>query len=136
MSIAYDMLKYLESKGIGTENVDLFINFEQEDPNNLIVFFDESAPGLSESSCLNIDLQGLQIIVRNENVFTAESKLKNIHKKIVGFGGESLVSGGDVISYIIVETSPFSLGKDDKGRNKWTAHYNVRYQTENDDFRL
>lgn len=136
MSVAYEILKYLENKGIGTEGTDLFIGFEPDSPKNCTTFYDEAAINIPESACLKVDLFGVQVLVRNENYHTCEDKIKTIHKKIVGFGGLPLIDGGDVISYITVETSPFSLGKDDEGKNKWTAHYYVRTESKNDDFRL
>ena len=136
MSIAYEVLKYLETKNIGQENVDLFVGFEPENPINCITFFDEQATTPPETSCLAVDMFGMQVIVRNSNYFTCSQKIKEINKKIVGFGGRSLIDGGDIVSYITVETAPFSLGKDSKGNNQWSAHYNIRVKSELDDFRL
>lgn len=136
MSIAYDILKYLENKGIGVENVDMYIGFEPDTPNNCITFYDESLPPLPESSNLAVDGFGVQVLVRNENYHTAEFKIKAIHKLIVGFGGSSLIVGGDVVSYITIETPPYSLGKDDNGKNHWTSHYHVRVQSSGDEFRM
>lgn len=136
MSVAFEILKYLENKGFGSENVNLFIGFEPVNPVNCITFFDEQASTISESGALMVDMFGCQILVRNSNYFTAEQIIKNIHKKIVGFGGSPLIDGGDVVSYITVETAPFSLGKNENGDNQWTAHYNVRVQSKNDSFRL
>lgn len=136
MSAAYELLKYLEGENIGTENVNLFLGFEPENPTNCITFYDEPATTPPETSCLKIDMFGVHVLVRNENYFYAETEIKNIHKKIAGFGGLPLIPGGDVVSYITVETSPYFLGKNKDGANQWTAHYNVRSQSENDDFRL
>lgn len=136
MSTAYELLKYLEIKNIGIENIDLFLGFEPENPKNCITFFDESATTPAESACLKVDIVGVQIMVRNINYFEAENKINNIHKKIVGFGGEPLIDGGNIVSYITVETSPFSLGKNEEGNNQWTAHYNIRIESKNDSYRL
>jgi hypothetical protein len=135
MSIAYDLLKYLENEGIGTENLDLFIGFMPDTPFNCISFYDESATTPPESANLAVDVLGVQIISRNSNYHTAGQKLKDIHKFIVGFGGSSLIAGGDVVSYITVETAPFSIGKDENGNNQWTVHYNIRVQSSNDEYR-
>lgn len=136
MSIAYEICKYLESLNIGTEGIDFFVGFEPDSPVNCVTFYDEAVAGLSESSSLAVDRVGLQVLTRNSNYLSAEEKIKNIHRIIAGFGGSSLIGGGSSISYITVETSPYSLGKDKDGNNQWTAHYNVRYETENDENRL
>lgn len=135
-SIAYQVLKYIEELGIGTYETDMFLGFMPESPDDCITFYDESAPNISESACLKVDMLGVQVTVRNSSYNTAEYKLNEIHKSLVGFGGQKLVSGGNDISYIIIETAPYSLGKDEKGLNQWTAHYNVRAMSEMDLHRL
>lgn len=136
MSIAYDLLKYLESKNYGIEGTNLFLGFEPDSPKNCITFYDEQATTPSESSCLKIDMFGIQVLVRNSNYNSGYEIINNIHKTVTGFGGRSLVNNGDVVSYITVETSPYSLGKDNDGYNQFTAHYNIRVQSQNDSFRL
>ena len=136
MSIAFDMLKYLELKGLGVEGINLFLGFEPESPDNCITIYDESASTIPESACLSVDSLGIQITVRNNNYALAEQISRSIHKRIVGFGGAALVPGGEIVSYLTVETAPNSLGKDIKGRNQWSAHYVVRAESSDDDFRL
>lgn len=137
MSVGYDIVKFLENEGFGTEGIDIFDNFMPDSPDNLICIYDESAPTLDESACLAVDAFGIQIVVRNSTKLTAETISMNIHKKLVGFGGSKLVPGGENISYITVETPPNGgIGKDDNNRNNWSAHYNVRVESSGDEYRL
>lgn len=136
MSIAFDMLKYLELNGLGVEGTNLFLGFEPESPDNCITIYDEAASTIPESACLSVDSLGIQITVRNSNYALAEQTSRSIHKRIVGFGGKALVPGGEIVSYLTVETAPNSIGKDIKGRNQWTAHYVVRAESSDDAFRL
>lgn len=129
-------MKYLDNQGYGTQNVDLFLGFQPNSPNNCVTFYDEGAPSLDESACLEVDLFGLQILVRNTNYDTCHSISRAIHKEIVGFGGQVLIPGGDMISYITAQTAPTSIGKDDKGLNQWSSHYYVRTMSILDDWRL
>ena len=133
--IAYQLLQYLENQGFGTDGVDLFCDFMPDSPENNITLYNEQAASLPESDSLAIDRFGLQVMVRNSNSNTAMEKIMQIHRLITGFGGESLIAGGNIVSYITLETSPFSLGKDEKGLNKWTGHYNIRVQSINDKYR-
>ncbi len=135
-SIGDQIMKYLDIQGHGTENIDIFLGFMPESPVNCIVIYDETAPTNAESSCLEVDNFGIQITVRNSSYNVAYSKCRAIHKEIAGFGGSALIAGGDEISYITVETAPNSIGKDEKGRNQWTSHYNVRTMSILDDWRL
>jgi hypothetical protein len=133
---AYNLLKYLENEGFGSEGLDLFINFKPSLPDDCIIFYDESATPPPESSGLSVDIFGVQIIVRNTNQFTAENISKLINKKIIGFGGIPLIIGGDIVSQINQVTAPFSIGKDDNERNEWSSHYTIRMTSENNTFRL
>lgn len=127
--ICDDLVSYLESRNIGTKGIDLFLNIQPDVPDNCVVVYDEPAPALEESSCLSIDSCGIQIIVRNSDDVEAKNKIKSIHKILTGFGGKSLISGGDIVSYIIVETTPCSIGIDKKNRPEWTAHYIARVES-------
>jgi hypothetical protein len=136
MSIAYQAMKFLESKGFGTEGINLFVGFKPDNPNSLIVTYDEPGPNFAESSDLNIDISTIQILVRSISYLTAESIISQIHKKVLGFGGSRLVYDGNDINYIIQDVTPGSIGKDDNGRDEWTAYYNVSYMSENNDYRI
>lgn len=138
MSLAYELLQYLDNEGFGTENIDLFLGFQPNSPINCITFYDEPGPNMAESSDLSVDISSVQILVRNSNYFTCENQLNEIHKKITGFGGdkEKLIAGGTHINYITIDVPPGSIGKDDNGNNEFSAHYNIRYQSLNDIHRI
>lgn len=127
---------YLESKGLGTVGTNLFWDFEPDSPDNIITVIDEEGPTIPEADSLKVDIFGIQIIVRNDNKSIARNISQAIHKMIVGFGGESLINGGDIVSYITINTPPTSIGKDDKNRNKYSSHYNIRTQSINDTYRI
>jgi len=136
--IAEQVLKYLEINGYGVEAENLFYDFLPDLPNDCIVLYDESVPTAPESNCLSVDNAGLQITVRNSNTVNSKTILWNIHKMIVGLGGNNFkfVSTGNIISNVTIETAPFSIGKDNDGRSMYTAHYNIRLMSENDNVRL
>lgn len=83
-----------------------------------------------------IDMFGVQVLTRNDNYVVAREISLTIHKLITGFGGSSLKSGGNIVSYITVNSPPTSIGKDSKGRNQWSSHYNLRVQSTNDIHRI
>lgn len=135
--IAEQVLKYLENNGYGAEGTNLFYDFMPDNPDNCIVFYDESTPTSPESNCLSVDNCGVQITVRN-NTENAKLTIWNIHKLIVGLGGNDFkfATNGNLISNVTIETAPYSLGKDNDGRAMYTAHYNIRLMSENDNVRL
>jgi hypothetical protein len=134
--IANDFIKWLQSKGFGTVGTDLFDTFQPQSPNDCITAFDVDSPGLSESSSLKVDMFGLEVIVRNSNTANGKEIAKNIHKAFMGFGGESLIPGGDTISMVFIDQSPRGMGKDDKGRSEFTVVYDCRVQSRGDTYRL
>lgn len=134
--IANDFISWLENKGFGTVGTNLFDTFQPESPDNCITAFDVDSPGLSESSSLKVDMFGLEVIVRNSNTANGKVIAKNIHKAFMGFGGKSLVSGGDTISMVFIDQSPRGMGKDDKGRSEFTVVYDCRVQSRGDSYRL
>jgi hypothetical protein len=136
MSLSYEVLKYLESLNFGTEEVNLFNGFQPDDPDDCITIYDCQASPLDESDCLSVDNFGIQVLVRNTAYETASNKSIAIHRSLVGFSGE-LFEGGSNISYFqCKDDSPYSIGKDNKGRNEWSAYYQVRVMSIGDLHRL
>ncbi len=133
--IAEDLALYLQAKGLGTKDVDLFLNFQPDTPDNCVTVYDESAPGLEESHALSVDQFGVQIIVRNKTSTGARDALIAIHKNLAGYGGKRFVSGGAMVHALFITTPPSSIGMDDKGKAEWTAHYHLRVESEGDLFR-
>jgi hypothetical protein len=136
MSIAYEMMKYLENQGFGIESTNLFVGFKPDDPDDLIVLYDDPGPNLAESSDLDINISTIHIIVRNSIYLTCEETINRIHSLVTGFGGNKLIPNGSNINYITQEVPPSSIGKDNDNRNEWSAYYNVRFMSNyNDQFR-
>lgn len=136
--IAEQILKYLENEGYGTEGTDLFYDFMPDSPDKCIVLYDENVPTVSESNALSVDTTGVQITVRSASTNTAKTTSWNIHKLLVGLGGNDFrfTSTGNKISCVNIETSPASIGKDNNGRAEYSAHYNIRFMSENDSNRI
>jgi len=133
--IAEQFALYLHTQKYGTQNLDLFVAFQPNEPANCIIVYDESVSVSSDSHAVSVDEFGVQVLVRNTVYGTARDKSMMIHKALVGFGGRSFVIGGLVVSAVFIVTTPTSIGKDDKGRNEWSAHYRVRVESKGDAFR-
>lgn len=134
--IADDFIRWLQAEGFGTVGTNLFDNFQPLDPDNCITAIDDDAPQIDESSSLKIDQFGLQVITRNSSKAQAKTIAYNIHKAFMGFGGESLISGGPVVSAVFVDQPPQNMGKDNKNRTEYTVNYNCRVQSTGDKYRL
>jgi hypothetical protein len=133
--IAQELAEYLEDEGLGTVGVDIFVGYQPDTPDNCIVLYDESAPTLSESQAQTVDLLGVQVLIRNTVYATAGGKAFTIHKNIIGFGGDSFIEGGSVVTDLYVVNSPVSIGRDSQNRNEWSSHYSMRVQSTGDKYR-
>jgi hypothetical protein len=134
--IGNDFLYWLQNEGYGTIGVNIFYNFKQDKPDNCIVVYDINSPVIDESSSLSIDQFCVQVIVRNTSEESSRLMTKNIHENFIGFGGEPLKAGSNVVSMSFVDTSPHSIGKDEEGRHEWAVSYRMRVQSENNKYRL
>lgn len=134
--ISNEFTYWLVEKSFGTIGANIFDNFQPVDPDNCITVFDVSAPNLSESSSLAVDLLGLQIIVRNAVSLTCKEIISDIHKNFMGFSGKLKSDSNDRVSMVFIDQPPFCLGKDNKNRTEWTVTYNVRFETANNAYRL
>ncbi len=133
--IAEELALYLQARGHGTQNTDLFLNFQPDSPDECITIYDETAPALEESHALSVDQFGVQIIARGTISTAVRDKLMEIHRDLAGFGGEGFVAGGSVVHALFITSPPTSIGMDDKGRAEWTAHYHMRVESVGDLFR-
>jgi hypothetical protein len=133
--IAEELALYLESRGHGTKGSSIFLGFQPDFPDNCATIYDESAPVLEESHSLSVDEFGVQVLVRHQVYSAARDLICAIHRDLAGFGGEEFVVGGERVHAVFIATPPFSIGRDDKGRSEWTAHYRVRVESQGDIYR-
>lgn len=134
--MADQVARHFQDQGLGEIGEDYYVGFQPDSPNNCITFYDEAAPVYDPSHGLAVDQFGVQVLVRNDSYFLAEQLLTEIHVRLVGFGEDKLVPGGPDIWAVMIMTPMGSIGKDDKGRNEWTAHYMIRAESKGDKYRL
>jgi hypothetical protein len=129
--IATQWGEYLKTNGHAAA-ADIFFDFQPDEPNNCITLYNESAPALPESQALAMDLWGLQVIVRNTSAAQARAKILAIHKAIIGLSGKV---GTATVDDVYVVTAPTTIGRDEKNRAEWSAHYTYRTESTGDEFR-
>ena len=134
--IAEELAQYLIARGHGVQEVSMFLGTQPDQPDDCVTVYDETAPTMEESHALSLDQFGVQVLVRNVNYTTARDLARNIHKDLAGFGGEPFVHGGSMVDALFVVTPPTSIGRDDKNRSEWSAHYRVQVESVGDRFRL
>jgi len=129
--IAVQWGEYFKSKGLATV-ADIFFDFQPNAPDNCITLYNESAPALPETQALAMDLWGLQVLVRNTSNSQARAKALAIHKAIIGLSGKV---GTVTVDDVYVITAPTTIGRDEKNRAEWSAHYSYRMESSGDEFR-
>lgn len=127
--VGQELTNYLQDEGIGTANTDLFLGSQPETPNNCVTVYEETAPVLPEYQAFSVDSVGIQVLARNVSYFDARDKIIAIHKKLSGFMNNPFEAGGYQIRRSENTTPPHSIGKDDKGRSEWSAHYIFEFET-------
>lgn len=133
--IAEELALYLQEQGYGTKGSDLFLGYQPDTPDNCIVVYDESTPISEDSHTLSVDLVGVQILIRDKSYIHARNKAVNIHSDLAGFGGRPFIDDGIMVHALFIETSPTSIGMDDKARSEWSSHYRLRIESIGDKFR-
>ncbi len=135
--IGKEFAEYLQEEGFGTVGVDIFHNFQPDKPDNCITTYNVNSPVLAESSSLSVDNCCVQVMVRNLVEENAKNILNDIHLNFIGFGGKKLTSSSNfTVTQSAVDTNPYSIGKDENGRNESTVTYRLRLQSYNNKNRL
>lgn len=126
--VGEQLISWLANEGFGTEATDLYLG-SQPEKGNCTTVYEETAPAIDESQAFSVDSIGIQVLCRDESYFNARNQCKAIHKKLSGFRGH-FDEEGNAIRKTLTVTAPASIGKDDKDRHEWSAHYNVEFITE------
>lgn len=116
--VSEDIMTYLASQAIGVPNTDLFIRQMPDEPDNCITIYDEAGSVVTEAQNYDVDVLGSQIMVRGSYAY-ASDKILEIHRHLSGWS----FSGNIEILSTHIQTEPAFLENDDKGRAKFTAHY-------------
>lgn len=132
-----DIGHYLQEKGVGTPETDMFIGYYPDTPDNCIVLLEEE--GQEENMGAGTQTPGLQVVVRCKNDYSyASSKLKAVHDvlKLIGFEENSETASGVVINgrqYFHVQPA-FSgsqrMENDGNGRIRIAKNYYITKEEE------
>lgn len=131
--IGDSFLHYLQAAGKGTAGIYLFLGHQPDSPANCITVYDTAPPPLDESQGLTVDNMTVQVLVRDEDYLAARDTIAGIHRAIVGYDGRM---GDYDVTAVFIETAPASIGRDEKGRAEWSAHYRLRVLSQGDTFRI
>jgi hypothetical protein len=121
-----DVAAYLQSKGVGTVNTDLFKGYLPDQPDNLVALFEyagdptELTMGDDDPT---LECPGLQVRVCNKSYPTGRAKIGAVVDALHGLA-ESVL-GGKRYLLIRANQSPESIGQDANRRNEWVVNFSV-----------
>lgn len=127
MGMAAEIAAHLVANGYGSTTAPsptIFADFFPGQPDNVISVNDTT--GFEPERAMGrlvMETRNLQILVRNTTRSGAETIANNIFTLLDRFDGT--LSGTRYYS-ILGRTTPFSLGRDENNRHRWTCNYVVR----------
>jgi hypothetical protein len=129
--IVADLAAYLQLKGIGTIDADLFYEYVPPSPDEIAVI--TSNGGDRTEINLPFDNATIQVRTRSTTVSGAYNKIAAIYNELQGLHSTTLPNGIYVISCQVVQSAPINIGRDAQNRLEYTQDYDlmIRNQTVN-----
>lgn len=126
VSLVNDIGDLLAANGFGIKSgtgADMFGNNMPATPDNLIALYESTGfePHRAMGG-IKVEVLNLQIIVRNLNTITGQTKARAIMAFLETFKG---ILNGTEYKSILARHSPFPLGADENKRERWTCNYKV-----------
>lgn len=125
--IAEQVARYLSAQGFGALGQGVFFGMKHETPDDGIWLRDVSAPVPNETQGHPIDQSGVQVMVRNNNSFTARTQCYEVYKLLASFRMDTFITGGNPVVLTLCQTPTSYIGADDKGRHEYTTTFTIRY---------
>ncbi len=132
-----DIGQYLQEKGLGELETDLFLGYFPDTPDHCVVLLETEGQG--ENRMAGTQTPGLQVVARCKNDYSyASGKLKAVHDvlKPIGFEENSETASGVVINgrqYFHVQPvsgGSVQLEKDENGRIRIARNYYITKEEE------
>ncbi len=121
-----DIANLLQSKGIGTVNIDIFKGYKPDQPDNIVALF-EYAGSPMELTMGNddptLERPGLQVWVRNYLYPAGRAKIEQIVDAL--HGEAELTLNGDRYLLIRANQSPESMGMDANNRSEFVVNFSI-----------
>jgi len=126
VSLANDIADLLAANAFGVKSgagADMFGNNMPASPDNLIAIYESTGfEPVRTMRGIKVEVLNLQIIVRNLNTLTGQTKARAIMAFLDLFKG--VINGTEYLG-ILARHSPFPLGADENKRERWTCNYKV-----------
>jgi hypothetical protein len=122
--VATEIATYLEDESIGTIGTDLFVGDQPDSSDNVISVFNTG--GYQPDKYLPTAKPTVEVLVRNKSYASCASKIQDVVDLLHNQYNVTLVSGGNYYFYIRLVAEPSSLGRDEKGRQEFSANFEIK----------
>lgn len=123
-NVETEIATYLEEQEIGTVGTDLFVGDLPDSTDNEIAVFNTG--GYQPDIYLPTSSPTIEILVRNKSYANCASKMQDIVDALHNQYNVTLISGGNYYYYIRLVAEPSSLGRDEKGRQEFSANFEIK----------
>lgn len=117
----------LQGHGAGTPGVDFFFAAIPDTPNDVIGVYEYGGepPLTAKTQRLPVnELARFQVLTRSAGYATGKARAETVHRILIGFSGALLGVGYARIAAL--QSVPFFLDRDDKGRFRFACNYQAR----------
>lgn len=116
-----DIAQILQSNGIGTLGVDIFLGQLPASPDNVVAIFEYA--GEPPDLHANIEYPGLQVMVRNKRYDAGRQKIEQARNVLHGIV-ETVINGH---RYLLIRAnqSPFLLERDENNRAIFVCNFRL-----------
>lgn len=123
--IIKDVVDYLEDQTRGTVGTDIFASVKPESaPDECIIVYETG--GVEPDPDIPLADPTFQVYVRNSDYASGKAVVDNIVDDLHQWRGGTLVTGGNHFYFILLMGEPGHIGRDDQGRQEWTANFRTR----------
>ena len=126
MGMVEDVAAYLETNGVGTRAVDLFVAHMPSTPSDVISLTQSGGFQPTDTmSGTSHENPVLYVNLRHASYPTGYTKITTIFTLLHRFHG-ALVGGGTRYLSILARSSPAALGVDENNRHRWSLTFDIR----------
>ena len=116
---------YLSTSGLGALGSIIYYAHVPDVTGTILSVLDASAPAAPESNAYKVDNYGVQVWVKSADYDQGVSLIERAHNLVAGVTGV-IATNTQYINHTLVQSSPYHLGRDEKGRHDFISNYIVR----------